>query len=196
MVQCEFCQKEFSLKGLGGHKYSCKLNPNKVIRVSPFKGKAHSDEAKLKCSKAAIKQHQDGLGFYPSWNGKKHKEESKLKISNSMKGNQNGQHRGDRQSYYKDIRMDSSWEVKTAKYFDDNDIKWSYNECGYILSDGRYYYPDFFIYNNDGKFIKLVEVKGYFREANRKKFEMFKNEYPNIIVELWNKEVLKLKSII
>ena len=53
----------------------------------------------------------------------------------------------------------------------------------------------FFIYENN-IFVKLVEVKGYFREANRKKFEMFLSEYPEIETELWDKPVLKKLKII
>lgn len=121
--------------------------------------------------------------------GKKHKLESIEKISNSMKGNKNANHRGDRQSYYKEIRMDSRWEVGTARYFDNNGISWKYNEKGYRLSDGRYYYPDFFIYNND-VLVKIVEVKGYFREDNRKKYNMFLDEYPDIDIELWERTKL------
>lgn len=132
----------------------------------------------------------------PSFLNRSHTEETKLLISKSLKGNQNGNHRGDRKLYYNGIRMDSSWEIKTAKYFDENGIKWIYNEKGFILSDGRKYYPDFFIYDSDGNFIKLVEVKGYFREKNRIKFEQFKMEYPTVITELWDKTVLKKLEII
>ena len=134
-------------------------------------------------------------GFKYNWKGRKLSESHKQSISDSMKGNQNAQHRGDRQAYYKDTRMDSNWEVGVAKYFDLHNIEWKYNINGYKLSDGKYYYPDFFIYDN-GKFQKLIEVKGYFREANKKKYEMFKNEYPNIIIELWTKNILKEKNII
>jgi hypothetical protein len=124
-----------------------------------------------------------------------HTAETKKLISERMKGNRNANHRGDRQSYYKDIRMDSSWEVKTAKYFDEQSIEWKYSERGYKLSDGRYYYPDFFIYENN-QFVKLIEVKGYFREANKLKFEMFLKEYPDVNIELWMKQQLKDRKII
>ena len=145
LVECEYCKRLFRPMGLNGHKYSCLMNPNKVERISPFKGKTHSDESKLKNKIATIRQHVVGRGASPpNWTGKTHTEETKQKISTALKGNQNSQHRGDRQSYYNNIRMDSSWEVKTAKYFDDNKIQWKYNVKGYVLSDGRHYYPDFF----------------------------------------------------
>lgn len=124
-----------------------------------------------------------------TFNGKTHTEVTKTSISNSMKGNRNANHRGDRQSYYNNIRMDSKWEVGVAKYFDNNKVEWKYNVQGYQLSNGNYYYPDFFIYEN-GNFVKLVEVKGYFRESNKAKFEMFLNEYAHIQIELWQRTTL------
>jgi hypothetical protein len=119
----------------------------------------------------------------------------RLKLSDSMKGNRNANHRGDRQSYYKDIRMDSRWEVGTAFYLDSQNIIWKYSEYGFRLSDGRYYYPDFFIYEND-ILIKLIEVKGYFRKKNKQKFQQFRDEYPTVSIELWEKDKLKELNII
>jgi hypothetical protein len=198
MFNCKFCNKEAKNKNsLAQHEIRCKENPNRIIKVSPFKGKKHNKETIEKCRLAAINQHKNGLGkIPPSFKGKTHSNKTKKKISKALMGNQNANHRGDRQSYYKNIRMDSSWEVKTANYFDNNKINWKYNEKGFLLSDGRYYYPDFFIYDKNNIFLKLIEVKGYFREENRKKFEQFKNEYPNIIIELWDKKILKENNII
>ncbi|PJB19001.1 MAG: hypothetical protein CO117_06255 [Flavobacteriaceae bacterium CG_4_9_14_3_um_filter_33_16] len=123
-------------------------------------------------------------------------EERKRKISEYMKGNKHATHRGDRQSYYKNIRMDSKWENGVAKWLDDNKIVWKYSEKGFKLSDNRIYYPDFFIYDLNNNFLKLIEVKGYFRLENQIKFKMFREEYPNINVELWGKDILYQNNII
>lgn len=135
----------------------------------------------------------DGLNF--SWANKTLSESHKTAISRGMMGNRNANHRGDRQSYFNGIRFDSRWEVWTAEWLTVNLIEWSYGEHGYRLSDGRYYYPDFFIYER-GVLIKLIEVKGYFREANKVKFELFKQDYPETIIELWNKSELYKRHII
>lgn len=181
MFICKFCQIEFcSQKSVTGHECRCDANPEKIQQWNAGK-----------------------VGLQTAWNkglpgtftGLEHSTLSKQKISTSMNGNRNANHRGDRQSYYKNIRMDSSWEVKTAKYFDEFGIDWKYNEQGYKLSDGRVYYPDFFIYK-DMQFTKLIEVKGYFREANKLKFELFLQEYPEIKIELWQKKELKERNII
>ena len=134
-------------------------------------------------------------GLPSTFKDKHHSEESKKKIAQAKMGNMNATHRGDRQSYYGETRMDSRWEVGTAQYLDKMNICWKYSERGYKLSDGRYYYPDFFIYE-DGNLVKLVEVKGYFRESNKLKFEVFLRDYPNINIEIWDKFKLRELGII
>ena len=120
-----------------------------------------------------------------------HSEESKLKIAKAKRGNNFGKHRGDRQSYYKDIRMDSSWEVKVATYLDNSNIKWKYGETVFNIDEKRSYRPDFEL--EDGTFI---EVKGYWRKENLAKFDDFQKVHPEVIVEIWDKEKLKLLKII
>jgi hypothetical protein len=199
MYKCNFCSKESKLAGsIKVHQNSCKLNPNR-IQYKPWnsgttglvknasKGLTKLDNPNL------ARPKQIGKKFGSAING--HSEETRKKISDKMKGNRNADHRGDRQSFYKGIRMDSKWEVGAARYFDENNIIWKYNEKGFKLSDGRYYYPDFFIYEKDC-FKQLIEIKGYFRENNKKKFEMFLNEYPEIKIELWRGSHLNSLGII
>lgn len=111
-----------------------------------------------------------------------------------MRGNNYGKGRGKR-TIYNGITFKSTWEAKVAKYLDDRGIRWNYEEQEFVLNERQSYRPDFFIYANDS-FVKLIEVKGYFREENKKKFQKFKNKYPHIQVELWDKKVLKNKAII
>ena len=203
MNYCKFCNKECkNSNSLSNHQLRCRCNPDRKVQTGR-KGSAGKIDGNWQ--NAATKARAAGVAYVVSENTRqklsnasskrKHSEESKRLISDALKGNRNANHRGDRQSYYKGIRMDSSWEVKTAQYLDDNNVVWTYSEKGFRLSDGRYYYPDFFIYEND-KFVKLIEVKGYFREANKKKFEMFLKEYPEIVTELWMKGELLSRGII
>ena len=136
------------------------------------------------------------IGVQTPWNkglpgtftNKKHSEETKLKIATAMQGNNNGKHRGDRQSYYNGIRMDSSWEVLVAQYLDSLKISWTYGNTVFKLSNTRSYRPDFILH--DGT---VIEVKGYWRKANLEKFQLWRQLYPNIYVEVWDK--VKLKSL-
>jgi hypothetical protein len=195
MVLCEICNKEYKTNsGLGVHK-AYMHGPRSIelrLQRSELSKKIIHPKSEIKRPYMA-RPYQKGKKFGLSLNG--HTEETRKKISDSMKGNRNANHRGDRQSYYKGIRMDSSWEVGTAQYLDKEDISWKYGERGYKLSNGEVYFPDFFIYDNE-VFQKIIEVKGYFRERNKKKFEMFLAEYPQVKIELWQRDKLYGLNII
>jgi hypothetical protein len=108
-----------------------------------------------------------------------------------MRGNNNAKHRGDRQSYYNGIRMDSSWEVKVASYLDSQGIKWDYSKKVFLLSKNRSYRPDFVLSCG-----KIIEVKGYWRKANKEKFELWRQLYPDVVCEVWDKTKLKSLGLI
>ncbi len=208
-MECKFCNKEYTnSNGLKNHEYRCKSNLNRIpsgfieynrtekaetIRTSnneKKRGKTYGEiygEIKSKEISTLISNNSKRL---------KHSDESKDRISKSMMGNRNANHRGDRQSFYGNIRMDSSWEVKVAEYLDNNRYNWKYSSEKYILSTGQYLHPDFFIYDNIGNLLKIIEVKGYFRLKNREKFELFRKEYPHLVVELWDKNKLKELNLI
>ena len=206
MKECKICKKQYN--NIGGYKkhiLGCFDNEFKTIIVNDYKDGLSINDIKIKYNigKTAIRNVLlDKIGklrtnkeAYKS-GFVTHNEKTKLSISNSMKGNRNAKHRGDRQSYYNNIRMDSSWEVKVAKYLDDNNYNWKYDSEKYLLSDGRYIHPDFYVYDDNDNLIKIIEVKGYFREANKLKFEMFLSEYSHLNVELWDKTKLKLLKIL
>lgn len=217
-MKCEFgCDKE-ALHQLKNGRWCCSLSinscegmrkknaANKFNKPSGRKGKFGKpswNKGLTKETDERVKNNVNSLllaykneSIIPSFKGKHHNDESRKNISSSMMGNRNANHRGDRQSYYKNIRMDSHWEVLVATYFDNAGISWRYNAERYLLSSGNYIHPDFFIYDELNSLEKIIEVKGYFREQNKRKFEMFIREYPNLKVELWNKEVLKTLKII
>lgn len=68
--------------------------------------------------------------------------------------------------FYKDVFLRSSYEYAYAKFLDFHRIKWRYEEKTYIL-DGEAYKPDFFIYQ-DGKLLKIVEIKSMIEEEKEK----------------------------
>ena len=65
--------------------------------------------------------------------------------------------RGFKHSEYNGIKFRSSWEVMRAKFLDDNNIVWKYEEITYDLGDSTYT-PDFFIYV-DNKLVQIEDVK-------------------------------------
>lgn len=165
-------------------------NTGKTIETDPrVKKNSKSMTVTLK------RLHKENLLTTPSFLGKSHSEETKKKIAKSMKGNNFGRGRG-KITFYKNIKMKSTWEAEVAKYLDAQNISWKYEEKIFSLSPTQSYRPDFFIYDSNGNFIKLIEVKGYFRKDNIKKFSLFQKQYPDIIVDLWDHtKLLKLKLI-
>lgn len=88
------------------------------------------------------------------------------------------------------INMKSSWEVKYATWLDAQSIGWEYEPL-FILSDGRAYLPDFQLSTGD-----IIEIKGYFREDAKLKWDMFNREYPSLNKKLLMKNDLKELGII
>lgn len=87
---------------------------------------------------------------------------------------------------YKDVWMRSSWEVLYAKYLDQKKIKWVYEPKTFNLGNCTYT-PDFYLPKKD----LYIEIKGYWRDKSKKKFELFKRNYSNISIKLLMKEDLQ-----
>lgn len=197
---CKHCNNEFGFgitdrNSKANHSRWCDKNP-KATHYRETNGKNNrswnkglTKDTDTRVAAITVKSKNFTQIHGGSFLGKTHSTDAKIAISKSMMGNRNANHRGDRQSYYNNIRMDSRWEVGTARYLDNISSMWRYNEKSYRLSDGRYYYPDFFVYEND-LLVKVIEVKGYFRESNRQKYNMFLSEYPNVPIELWQRDKL------
>jgi len=193
-MNCQYCDKEVKNKNAKSqHELYCLLNPERKIRESGFKGKKHTDESKEKNRQSTTQQWKDGLKTLPEafYEKRPQTDETKSKISKSMLGNNNANHRGDRQSYYKNIRMDSKWEVATAEYLESQNIKFIYGEIVFYLDDSTYR-PDFYL----PEFDSFIEVKGFWREKNLEKFFKFKIMYRDIKIEVWDKDKLKELKII
>lgn len=88
------------------------------------------------------------------------------------------------------IRFKSSYELAYAKHLDSNGIKWEY-EPKFKLSNGSNILPDFRL--EDGT---IVEIKGYFREDAKVKWDMFCREFPNIKKELLMRHELKTLGLL
>ena len=131
-----------------------------------------------------------------TFSGKKHTQESKDKIGKALLGNNHAKHQGNKGVFYKGIQMDSSWEVAVAKYLDEHNIIWKYEEKRFPVLVNETYCPDFFIYNSNGQFEKIIEVKGYFRKINKEKYDDFLIKYPNIKIELWQWKELRDRNLI
>lgn len=204
MSKCNYCGKKFETdRSVSAHKKYCDCNPNvdsksqkdKISKISNYaKGKTYeeihgkhkAEEIKNKMSSSAILEQLK--------KPRKHTTETKEKIAKAMKGNNYGCGRG-KKEWYKEILFKSSWEVKTAKFLDSNNIKWLYEHITYDITDRSQYTPDFFILDDNQRIVKIIEVKGYKWEYGMKKLSILKGKI-NIPIELWDKDVLKNKGII
>lgn len=90
----------------------------------------------------------------------------------------------------KKLMLRSSYELAYAKWLDIKGIKWEY-EPHFKLSNGANFFPDFRL--EDGT---IVEIKGYFREDAKIKWQMFEKEYPNINKQLLMKSELKEMGVL
>ena len=78
----------------------------------------------------------------------------------------------------------SSWEYLYARWLDKNNINWKYEARQFKLKNGKYYRPDFFIYENN--ILKhVVEVKGA-DKTTLYKTNLLKNEYDIDVVVIDN----------
>jgi AraC-like DNA-binding protein len=77
------------------------------------------------------------------------------------------------------IWLRSSWEYIYAKWLESNNINFKTEEHRYKLSNGKMYFPDFFIYDDNNELLYIVEIKGY-QDSRMYKLELFRNEYPDI----------------
>jgi hypothetical protein len=94
---------------------------------------------------------------------------------------------------YNNITFRSTWEAKYAKWLDDHNVMWKYEQYRLIFEDISYL-PDFFIYENE-KLVKIVEIKGYIDKKNQKILESVKNQIACNFEVLTGAELLELGVI-
>lgn len=215
MYKCKYCGKECKNKNsLVQHEIRCGKNPNRIncdkstnnlvmYRKNLKNGlviKANTNQytkaKNLGLSKPEI-SIETRKKLSKAMLGKNHTDETKAKISKSMQrvvkekpgsysaSNVNGRVK---KVKYKDIYLDSSWEVIVAEYFDNLNIIWEKPLIGfnYIYDNTPHiYYPDFYLPQYD----RYIEVKGYKRQRDLAKWK----SVPNLII-ISKKEISDIKN--
>jgi hypothetical protein len=77
-----------------------------------------------------------------------------------------------------DLYVRSRWEANFARYLLLTNQKFEYEKVSFSLRDGRTYTPDFKVEN------MLYEIKGWWTQAAKEKFEIFKEDYPEAVVQI------------
>jgi len=85
----------------------------------------------------------------------------------------------------------ASWEKKVVEYFNKNRINFKWQHKTFKMPNGKTFRPDCYLI---GKRKPWIEIKGYFRDDAKEKWEWFHKEYPNS--ELWDKKKLKEMKIL
>jgi len=127
--------------------------------------------------------------------GRHHSEETKLKMSLTatdqiLNGVRSSYCNGERMTCLTPhngfVVMRSSWEKKYAEYLKNNNIDFYYEFETFCLSNGKSYIADFYLPNTD----EYVEIKGYLSQDQSDKYELFRQEYPNLKWKILYKENL------
>ena len=175
----------------------------------PKKGNKQSDFAKQKIADAnrnRVWSAESRAKLSAAHKGKKISDETKKIWSQQRSGK--GNHRygkpaahGKGQWYKRAdgnvIWLRSKWEVKFADYLDECGYCWQYEPEAYSIN---YFYnnklktgtyrPDFKINCPNKIGFELLEIKGYWRDDAKSKFEAFRMQYPNIPIRLFEKKDL------
>lgn len=134
--------------------------------------------------------------------GRQHTNETKEKLRNFFLGRPRFNMRGDlnpmfthvnsykskfgKTGFRKDlgIFVRSSWEANMLRIFKFLGLTVEYEPQSFKLLDGGSYRPDFYIHDTE----ELIEVKGYWQDGAKEKFLKFKNEYPDLPIEVIDSE--------
>lgn len=174
---CEFCGKQFNtINGYNGHKYRSHLNKQKQKEFSE-KGIKKRIENNIKC-----------------FHGKKHSNETKNIMSEKRVKNLNHNAFYSKRTYYKNVMLDSSYEVIVAKNLDENNIKWIRPKSLIWIDNEqkRRYIPDFYL----PKYNVYLDPKNDFLIKKDKRKIKLTMENNNVKIIVLNKNQLTWDSIL
>lgn len=159
--ECVICKNKFScLKYIKKSTCSKKCTYALISIKNKCKGHKTSQETKLKQSLTRKRLIANGT----------------IKISPKSSRSKH--------TYYKDIMFRSPWEAKVAKYLDDNNIKWEYenHKRKIPLKNGSSYIVDFYLPETD----RYIEVKGWWDKKSIEKCDQlliyFEHDYSKLLI--------------
>lgn len=191
---CKHCNVLFDLSNktsgwMANHSRWCESNPKSkeyrkdMSRRSIEAQKNMSIESRRRQSEGVKAAHKRGVYNNVARNsflGKTHTEETKEKIKLKALSS-NHRRLKKKMIWYKDILMDSSWEVLLAKKLDSDNINWVRpNPIKWIDLDGleHNYFPDFYLLDYD-VYLDPKNPEAYKKQSF--KIQILLETYPNII---------------
>lgn len=204
-MKCEHCDKECKNRNsLIQHEIRCQKNPNKIKtnhseetkkKLSTVMKIVNSNSKRVWKSETINKLKKSSKDFNEKyWSDEKRKEHSLLMMS-VIKENPNSYSVNNVSGRAKIIeyngkKLKGNWELFIAKLLDNFDIKWTNDikPIPYFWNNTWHlYFPDFYLTDYD----KYIEVKGYERERDRKKWENVKNL---IVIKEKDIDILKINE--
>jgi hypothetical protein len=193
MLKCEICNREFKTKQALNSHIGWHNTPNRKSNLIEYNSKVKNKEIEKVNTNQYTKAKNEGRKIIIS-------EETRKKLSIASKKQVWDEKRREKQriamqeavrkhpaSYsannvsgrtktieYKGFNLKGSWELEVAKWLDKHGIKWTNEVKGFeYFWEGKIhlYFPDFYLTELD----KYIEVKGYERERDRKKWEVIEN---------------------
>lgn len=164
---CEFCKKDMGRSnGKRVHKTYCGSNPNRIVR----RGKTVEEKEHLSRVMAERMSNPD----------------CKIGIFNT-------QHEKVANLLGVEWMMQSSYEIKLAKWFNNKSIEWNKSEKLVYVHEycDRIYIPDFYLpaYNI------YFEVKGYFKEEDKSKMRIVLEQNDVVLYLITKSTIDKLDSL-
>lgn len=195
--KCKWCNELFDLSDktmgwMANHSRWCPSNPNKQTYLKTLSKNRESitEESRKLAAKNISKAWKNGSYSHVNFNtfqGKTHTIEAREKIRNAQLAlNYRRLRKG--QVKYKDVLLDSSWELTLAIRLDELDIKWVRPEPIEWFDKNNvkhHYYPDFYL-NDYDLYLDPKNPAAYQNQIE--KIEILKNTLPNLKFILTLKE--------
>ncbi len=220
---CLTCSNRKNARSLPSRKKRSELMKVRSLDPTykhPTKGVGHTEKAKERIRvnrKPAVyspeiraKLSCNNLGVKNPFYGRQHSLESRKKMSEVKRITTR---RGKECNFYGQVQhgkgswincsqgkiwVRSSYEAAVVRYLDDKGFDWKFEPQAFSITYEREgelvcgtYRPDFYV----EELGKYLEVKGYWRDDARAKFEAFKRGYPDLFIEVWDTKILKEKGI-
>jgi predicted nuclease of restriction endonuclease-like RecB superfamily len=154
----------------------------------PFFGKYHSDETKKRIAEKQKEYCKNkGNQFNLGKSKGRHRWTTIQKLSEANSGRE-PKWKGRVFLYDGPIgrfKLRSSYELAYANWLDSKGISWKY-EPNFRLSDGRSFSPDFQLSTGE-----IIEIKGFWTDKAKVKWEMFCLEFPDLKKTVLMKEDLQ-----
>lgn len=213
MKKCGFCGKEYTNKGIGTHIWRNHTDIGKMHNVNggyknknriPWnKGLTKETDTRVKeNAKSVSNTYKSGKSLIWCTGKTKYTDLRIKKLSESISktvykkiedGTWHNSFSKSRTHEYNGMKFYGTWELKYAKYLDENFIKWIKNKDKFKYffdNKNRTYTPDFYLFGSDC----YIEIKGYETEKDRAKWNQFPKNKKLVVLkgkELFNMGIIK-----